>query len=466
MDTEASAVRGEVRQGRYGSPVTLTSRGVGPELLSLAFPILGSIALQLVEASVNAMWVGRYLGAEALTAVSNANTVLILLLASAFGVWMAVTIGIGHHLGAGRIRDARALVRTGVWVFGGAGLALAVFLEILARPLLMWLSVPAESLRDSEGYLHVILLSVPLAYLSGMIFAALRGAGEARPAFSFSLVAAVLDAGLNPLFIFGLGPIAPGGVPGSAWATVLAQACSLTSLLLFLYCQDHSLCLRKGEFAMYASDWTVAGQLLKQGGPMGAEYLWYSILAILMISLVNRFGAQITAAYGAIIQLWNYVMMPSMALSLAATSMVARALGAGRWDQVYAITRRSLGYSLLATGITLLLLEGTGRSIFVLFLPTNSPALITASQINREASWFCLFFAGWAALMATPRATGAVWGPLILSAIAVGSRFPIAEALLSRFAEQGIWWSYPVSGAITAVATAIYYRLGKWRHEL
>lgn len=467
MDTRAAIASGlkDERSRETGAePAGFVGVGaLGRELVALAFPILGSIVLELIEGSLNAMWVGRYLGPAALTAVSNANTVFVVLLAGAFGVWMALTIRVGHHFGAGRIEDVRGFARAAGWLFLGGGSVVAVVLEIFAQSLLRGLEVPAESLRQAEQYLRVILLSVPITYLYGTIFAVLRGAGETRSAFLFPLLAAVLDAGLNPLFIFGLGPLPRGGVSGSAWATVLAQVSSLGALLLFLYWRRHPLCLQKGEFAMQSSDWPALEQLFKQGAPMGLEYLWYSLLAILMISLVNRFGTEVTAAYGAMIQLWSFLMMPSTAVGLAATSMAARSLGAGRWDQVKVITRLSVGCSVLTSGLLLLLVEGLDRGAFMLFLPPRSPALLTASQINHEASWFCVLLAGGNALMGTPRAAGAVWAPLALSILTIGSRFPIAEVLRHYWAAQGIWWSFSVSGVITAIATTIYYQRGKWR---
>lgn len=461
----AITAKGKRSQKRDEGTALLAVTGAGNvwrELLALALPILGSIALQLIEGALNAMWVGRYLGEAALAGVSNANIVLILLAASAFGVWMALTIRVGYHLGARRFEDARRNVRAAGWLFVGGGIVLVVVLETFSRPLLQVLAVPPEFLRQAQEYLQVILVSVPITYLYGVVIAVLRGANDARSGFLFSLMAAVLDAGLNPLFIFGLGPVPRGGVAGSAWATVFAQAGSLSALLLFLYRRDHFLCLRRGELTMQGADWRVAGKLIKLGGPIGLDHLWKSVLAILMISLVNRFGVDVTAAYGAMIQLWTFLMMPSMAVSLAATALAAQSLGAARWDRVSVITRLSVSYSLLATGLLLLLLEGMDRSA-VVFLPPGSPALIVASQINREASWCWLLMAGCSGLMATPRAAGAVWGPLAVSALSVGSRFPIAELLRQQLAAQGIWWSFPISGVVTAIATAIYYHRGKWR---
>src|ERR1700761_7638053 len=123
-----------------------------------------------------------------------------------------------------------------------------------------------------------------------------------------------IDIALNPVFIFGFGPIPRLGIAGSALATFIAQAASLVALIRHLYPRNHLLCLHKEEPRDLRLDWAVVGTLVKKGIPMSAQMLVLSLSGVLMITLVNRFGVDTTAAFGAGMQLWNYIQMPAFAV--------------------------------------------------------------------------------------------------------------------------------------------------------
>lgn len=435
------------------------------ELLRLAFPILGAIVVGLLDTSVNAMWVGRYLGDAALAAVSNANTLLLFLFNGISGICMALSIRTGFYIGAGHVEEAKRLVRATIWFLGIGGTLTPLLLGLVRDPILDAISVPSDARLAARQYLVVILLSVPLVYIYEMVVAVLRGAGDTKTAFYFSAIAVALDAGLNPVFIFGLGGMPRLGVAGSALATVIAQGTALGGLLGFLYWRRHYLCLSLRELAPRSGDWLSIQKLLKLGVPMGMEFLWYSVLALLLITLVNRFGSDMTAAYGAVVQLWAYVLMPSQAVVLAVISIAAQSLGAKREDRVRKFTRLGVVYSAGMTGILLLLLELMNRSALALFLSAGSPALTIAAHINHVASWSWVLYAGYSALLSAPRAAGAVWAPLALTVSAGGAQLLIAAVLLRFSGAEGIWWSWPISSAIAAVIAVRYYQGETWRPD-
>lgn len=443
----------------------LVGSSVWRDLLLLALPILGTSLLQLVTGSINAIWVGRCLGSAALAGVSNANAVLILLFAGALGLWMAITVSIGTHLGAGRAAEAKRVIRTAGFVCGAAAAVLVIPLLSYAAPLLRALDVPQDALNPALIYLRVMLIAVPATYLYGMIVAVLRGAGDSLTGLYFSLVTVAVDAGLNPVLIAGVGPIPGYGVAGSALATLLGQAVGLIGLVVYLSSRGHPLSLRTEDLAFRRGDWGVTVKLLRLGGPMGVEYFCGALLALLMISLVNRFGSVVTAAYGAMVQLWNCAMMPSVAISTAAISMAARCIGARRWDQVGAITRAGVLCGTLSTGLVVLVLVASDGRALAPFFSGDSAAILVGSQINREASWSCILFAVYAGLLSAPRAAGAVWGPLGLWVIVLGMRYPMAEGLLGTWGAQAIWWSIAASGGLAAIAAGFYYRFGRWRPD-
>lgn len=441
----------------------LVDCAIGAAVLKFSLPILFANALQSLNASINAMWVGHYLGDAALAATSNANMVMGLLVGGTFGIPVAATIFIGYRFGAGRIKEARRVVGTGATVFSVVAVTVAALGFNFAQAILVCLGTPADSLLLSVVYLRVALVGLPFTYLYAFAIFALRGTGDSKTPFLFLLASVAIDIALNPVFIFGVGPIARLGIAGSALATVFGQAIGLTGLVAYLYSQHHPLCLRRDELAFLRVDWNLVGMLFAKGVPMSANVLMASLKELLMISLVNRVGVDTTAAYGASIQVWNYIQLPAFSIGLAMTAMVAQNIGANRWDRVQTITRVGVFYGILLTGALVLAVELLGRHVFALFLPADSPALPITAQINQTAAWSFVFMSVHTVVFGVMRAAGAVWMPLSILTVVVAVRFAITAALLGHWHAEVIWWSFPVSSAVTATLAALYCRYGKWR---
>jgi putative MATE family efflux protein len=324
---------------------------------------------------------------------------------------------------------------------------------------------PPDSLPLAVAYMRVIFLALPWLYMYAFVMAVLRGAGDAKTPFYFMMLSVGIDIALNPVFIFGLGPIPRLGIAGSALATFVAQAVSLTALIRHLYRRHHILVLHRRELRFLKVDRAVVGVLVRKGIPMSAQLLVISLSGVLMITLVNRFGVDTTAAYGAALQIWNYIQMPAFAVGMAVSAMTAQNVGAAKWTRVTAIARVGVLYSVLLTGSIVLAIEALNIWIFGLFLPPASAALEIASRMNRIVTPSFIFFGISLTLFGVVRATGAVVAPLIILTITLlVVRFPFAQALIPRYQVDAVWWSFPVSSALAAALALLYYRFGDWRH--
>jgi putative MATE family efflux protein len=445
-------------------PHSLTEGSISGGLLRFALPILYANVLQSLNGSVNSIWVGRFLGEAALTATSNANTVMFLLIGAAFGIAMAATILVGQRIGANDIKEAKRVVGTSATFFAAISVAMAIAGLLLSEPLLVAMKTPADSLPLAVAYMRVIFLALPCLYMYAFVMSVLRGAGDSKTPFYFMLLSVGIDIALNPVFIFGFGPIPRLGIAGSALATFLAQAISLAALIVYLYRRKNLLVLDKDELSMLRVNWVVLGALVKKGIPMSAQMLVLSLSGLLMISIVNRFGVATTAAFGASLQLWNYIQMPALAVGMGVSAMAAQNVGARKWDRVNSIARIGVLYSILLTGSVILLLEVLDTRSYELFLPVGSDALRAATHINRIATPSFVFFGISMVLFGIVRATGAVMAPLICLTISLLLvRVPLAEAFLDRWGADSVWWSFPLSSGLSAVLAVLYYKYGNWR---
>jgi putative MATE family efflux protein len=296
------------------------------------------------------------------------------------------------------------------------------------------------------------------------VMAVMRGAGDSKTPFSFLMISVALDILLNPLLIFGVGPFPKLGIAGSAWATAFAQLVTLVALIVHIYRKQNPLRLHRHELGQLRPDWSIVRTLVVKGVPMGLQLFVISLSGVLMITLVNRFGTDATAAFGAAFQLWQYIQMPAFAVGMAVSSMAAQNVGAEKWDRVNATARHGVLYSVLLTGSIVVVLEVFSEHALGLFVPDGSVALHTAVHLNHIAAWSFVLLGVSMVIFGVVRATGAVFPPLVILTIALlGVRFPLALELLDRWHADAIWWSFPISSLVAVLLSLAYYKYGNWR---
>jgi putative MATE family efflux protein len=451
--------------GEFVSPkLSLIEGSIPRALFFFSLPILFGNVLQSVNGSVNAIWVGRYLGEAALAAVGNSNVIMFLLFGVMFGFSMASTIMVAQCVGAKNIAEAKRVVGTSAVFFLGLSLAMSVLGFALTKLLVAWLGTPPDALPFALTYMRIIFLALP--FMGGLFFvmAVLRGAGDSRTPFIYLFMAVSMDIALNPLLIFGWGPIPRLGIAGSACATLIAQALSFFALVVHLYRTHHFLCIRRNELSLFKVDWSLVRLLITKGIPMGLQMFVISSSMIALTSLVNRFGSQETAAFNAAIQLWNYVQMPALAIGAAASSMAAQNVGAGRWERVGKVATTGVLFNFLMGGSLITIVYLLNRPALGLFLPTNGEALNIATHLNLIVIWSFALFGTSIVLYGVMRATGAVIPPLLMLAFSLWFiRVPFAYWMLDRWQADAIWWSFPLSSTISVLMSVAYYRFGGWR---
>lgn len=449
-------------QGR--KTADLTTGPIGKTLILFALPVLGTNILQSLNGSANAVWVSHVLGEAALTATSNANQIMFLMLGAVFGLSMASNIMIGQAMGGRDMATAKRVIGTSTAFFIVVSLTVGGLGVWLTPHVLAWMGTPAEARGDAIAYLRVIFSAMPFMYFFAYVMMAQRGTGDSRTPFYFSLVSVGLDVILNPLLITGYGPFPRLGIAGSATATLLSQTVTLVAMVVHLYRKQSILVLRPSELRLLIPDLGIVRSLLLKGLPMGFQMIVVSLAAVTMVGLVNQHGIHTSAAYGAAAQLWTYVQMPAMALGAAVSSMAAQNVGAGRMDRVERIARSGALYALLFTGVPVMLIYLADPWVLRAFLPANSPSLPIAVHINSIVLWGFIPFGIAFIFSGIVRATGVVWPPLLAMIITLwGVRVPLANLLQPHLGADAIWISFPVGSGASLLLALGYYIWGGWR---
>jgi len=462
MDTEPTPPPRQRPQAQGGRD--LTSGPIARTLMLFALPTLGTNILQSLNGSINSIWVGRFLGENALAATSNANLVMFLMLAAVFGFGIAATILVGQNMGRRDIEAVRRAMGTAVGSFVIMSVLIAVVGYFASPAILHLLATPPEAARLAEAYLRVIFIAMPALFMVTVITMGMRGTGDSVTPFLIMILNVVLDSGLNPVFIQGLFGAPRLGIAGAATATAIASYASLIVLVAMIYARDLTIRLRGRELRWLIPDPALLKVIIAKGIPMGLQMFVISFSGLALMGLVNHAGVDVVAAYGVTLQLWTYIQMPALAVGAAVSAMAAQNVGAGLWPRVEAVTRSGIGINLLITAALIGIVTLADRPMLSLFLGGASPALPIARHIHLVASWSFLMFGVTMVIFATVRATGAVVAPLVILAIAM---FPIrlgaVFALKPFMGIEALWWTQPLSSFASMVMALGYYRAGSWR---
>lgn len=442
----------------------LTEGSIAKTMLLFALPTLGSSALQSLNGSINAIWVGRFLGEEALAATANGNILMFILISFVFGFGMAATILIGQAMG----RRNDTLVKKTMGTALGSIIPISVLVAavgwIFAPMLLDLLGTPASAAGLALTYLRMIFVAMPVTLTFTLIMMALRGTGDSTTPLWFIIISVIIDLVLTPTLILGIGPFPEWGIFGSAFATAVANTLALIGMVATMYLRGSVLALRLPELRFLRADRDIIKSMFSKGLPMGLQMIVISSAALTMLSLINREGVQTTAAYSATQQLWTYVQMPAMALSAAASAMVAQNIGANQWNRVAGITRWGLIFNLILTGVMIAVLTIFDKTVLGLFLGSDSAAVPIGRHIQLMATWGYLFFGAAQVLFGTMRANGYVIWPLIVMVISMYPvRLGFAFGLYPTLGEDALWLSFPAGMVATALMGIGLYLYGGWR---
>lgn len=330
--------------------------------------------------------------------------------------------------------------------------------------ILVLMGTPAESRALAEDYLRMVFLSTPFMCFFAFMVMAQRGAGDARTPFYFTTLATILDLIFNPLLISGIGPFPRLGIAGSGLSLLLSQAIGMSAMLAYLYWRKSELALAGSELRFLRPNAELLRTMVGKGLPMGAQMLVISLSAIVMMSMINAYGAETAAAYGVAYQLWTYVQMPAMAIGAAASAMAAQSVGAQKWERVEHTAIAGIAINVLLTGSLVALLYLADPYVARLFLPGQPNAVAAAEHINTIAGWSFILFGVTFVLFGVVRSTGAVTPPLIILVVSlIGVRIGVAQMLEPFWGQDAIWWSFPISMAVSATLALAYYRWGGWR---
>ncbi|WP_041521568.1 MATE family efflux transporter [Gilvimarinus agarilyticus] len=432
-------------------------------LFVLAAPIVMANVLQAGYQITDAFWVGR-LGAEAVAAVSVSMPVTFLVIAIGSGLAMAGATLTAQYMGAGRqdrvnhvAAQTMLMVTITSVLLGGLGFVLAPYFLAL-------LGVAPEVYQGALGFMRVSFIGVIFVFIFFMFQSLMRGVGETRIPLLIVLVTVILNFGLDPLLIFGWGPIPALGVQGAAGATLITQCLAASAGLLVMLRGRHGIAL---SWQLFRPDFNYIKKAFFLGFPGSVELSTRSLGLMVMSFLAASFGTLTIAAYGIGSNILQLVTIPAMGLSMSVSTLVGQNIGAGNLQRAAQITKLGVligGASLTVLGVCAYF---TAPAIVAFFVPDDP-------NVIREGAHFIQVMAlAWGGIAvqlciaSAFRASGNMVNAMVLALLAQWMfQFPVAYVLSKHttLGASGIWWSLPVTNIAVALVSVCWFARGSWKH--
>ena len=441
---------------REGNPVGQIVRFAVPMLL-------GNLAQQLYN-TVDSIIVGRFVGDNALAAVGSAGPILNLMLVLFMGISVGASIMVSQYYGANMRDELSRSVCCCMTLTGAASLIIMAVGPLITRPLLQLLNTPESVIDWCQSYLTIIFVGIMGGGYYNILSGVMRGLGDSASALYYLLIATGLNIVLDYVFVAWFRM----GVPGVAWATVIAQFVSAV-LAVRKIARMKNLFDLKREYFRPESHYTRT--LIRLGLPSGATQAIFSMSMIIVQSLTNSFGEQFIAANVIVMRIDGFVMLPAFSLGTAMTTFAGQNIGAGRMDRVERGAREgtltAMGISAVITALILIF----GRSLMGVFTRTEELIELCFRMMK-------ILAVGYIAMEVTQCLSGIMRGagdtvtPMWVAIFnSVIIRIPLAYGLvaLSKTPElpQGncamMYVSLLITWVIGAGITFVLYRRGKWK---
>ncbi|MHB8158430.1 MAG: MATE family efflux transporter [Desulfocucumaceae bacterium] len=436
------------------------SEPVWRSMLVFLVPLILSNGLQSVGQLVGSIVVGRWLGVAALAAISAFFPLFFLLVSFTIGIGAGSSILIGQAYGARNEERMKAVVGTTLTFTFLLSLVLALIGGIFTWDILSLMGTPANIIAVSVHYARILFLSLPVMFLYFAYTTFMRGTGDSRTPFYSLIVSTALNLFLLPFLIFGWLGLPEFGIYGAAYASVIATVITFVLMIIYLSKTNHPLQFDASVRQHLRIDPGLLKLLLRLGIPSSISMILVSLSEIAVITFVNRFGSDATAAYGAVNQVASYVQMPAVSLGMAVSIFASQSIGANRLDRLKDVVRAGvlLNYVICGTLITLVYLFS--QDILSWFI-TSKNTLNIAHSLLMITLWSYLIFGHAQIFNATMRASGTVLWPTVFSVVSIWCvEVPVAYWLshFSSLGIRGIWVGYPATFLVSLALQYSYYR--------
>jgi putative MATE family efflux protein len=441
----------------------LTRGSLHRAIWHLAPPMILETGIMNVAQVLDTYWVGQ-LGSAALAAVTISITIRWVLNSLANGLGIGGMAIVARRVGA---RDPEAAEHA-VWQTILLGLTVSLVLGVagiaLAEPLLRLLGADEQVLPLGLAYLRVAFGGIFTLVLVFSINAMLRGAGEAQRAMQVLFLATATTVALEPVLVFGWGPVPALGVAGSAWAFALGFGAGLVWQLGILLSGRARIGINLRNLR---PDLPLMVRIIRIALPSTVQMTLRSSSRLAIVGLVGLYGTFATAGYGVANRMLLIALIPCFGLGNTAGTLVGQNLGARQPDRsehsAWWVSFYAGGYMVVMAAVLTIL----APTLIALFDPTPEVVEI-GTECIRVVAWSMVASSVGVVLARGFDGAGNTMPAMAVNLLTLwGLEVPLAYGL-SRWlglGVSGVWWGRAIANLANGLLFFVWFRRGRWKER-
>ncbi|MHB1135579.1 MAG: MATE family efflux transporter [Coriobacteriia bacterium] len=426
---------------------------VARTLVRLSAPMVVAMFAMVGFNIVDTFYVGQ-LGTEQLAAMGFTLPVVMAVNSISLGIGVGTTAVVSQAIGRRDTEGVRRLALSSVLLGLTVSTTMAVAGLLGGRSLFTLLGAEGDVLEYVMQYMSVWFLGLPFVVIPQNGNSSLRATGDTKTPAKIMLTVLGINALLDPLLIFGWGPVPGYGLRGAAIATVFSQACALVVALLVLNRRGILVFIRMTGAELLAA-WR---KVLKVGLPAVVTQLIAPVSTGVITAIVASYGVAAVAGFGVATRLESFAVMVINAIGAALVPFVGQNWGAGKKARVSRAVKTALIMTAAWGAFVWLLSLVIGRPVASIF--NDEPAVISVVMAYMAIVFPSYVLLG--ILVTTLNAFNALHNAvksMVLSAVRMFVLYvPLAYAGSALFGLNGVWWAAFIGNGLTGVIAVLWFR--------
>ena len=442
----------------------MTVGSIRRHIIVFSFPLLIANLLQLANLFVNRVWAGKFLGEDAISAITVSMVVLYIMFSLAIGLTIGSSTVIAQYFGSKQEKKVGKAVALSFIIIMVIAAIMTFICIFFSGPLLKLMDTPYGIFIEAKNYLIISALGLIFLFgqvLIGFIF---RAIGDSITPLIFSSISVVVNIILDPFIMLGIYPFPRLEVTGAAIALVISQAVAFFFAIYFLQKKGGIVSLRKKNF-VYNKE--IIKNILKLGVPTGIENIAISTGIGISQFFIDSFGTSAVASWAAVSVMINILLYISWSISAGVSVIAGQNMGAKNIERVKETLKEGLKICILfAIVITLISLLITQYYLLIFLQHSNTEAINIGIYGSRVLAIPYIFLTMLMIYGSLFNGVGDNISAMIITIIGIWVfRIPLL-ALSSRiYGIHGLWIGLGLSYVLSGAVAYFYYKTGRWKKK-
>jgi putative MATE family efflux protein len=459
---DSSSIFSLLKQAILGTELNFTQGSIRRAIFLLSVPMIIEMGMESVFAIVDIYFVSRLNDNNAVTAVGLTELTLTAIYSIAMGLSTGATALVARRVGE---KDEKGAAIAGVQAMY-IGLFFAVVFTVVgiiwSGDLLRLIGAEEAVIETGVGYMRWMWggnITIVMLFLINGIF---RGAGNAAIAMKALVLANLLNIALDPIFIFGFGPIPAMGVEGAAIATNTGRGIGILLQLYYLFGGSSIIRITKANTPV---KWDIIGTILRVSAGATGQFLISSASWVFLGSIIARFGTAAVAGYTFGMRVIVFTILPSFGMANAAATLVGQNLGAGRPDRAESSVWKAGLYNMIFLGGVMalfLLASGPIMSIFT----QDAEVIAYGTECLQVVAFGYVFYGYGMVVNQSFNGAGDTLTPTLIALFGFWFfQIPLAYvlAITFDFKTTGVYAAISIAESLMAIVGIWIFRKGKWK---